>query len=84
MSNVIEEVADGLAKRASDYLERTGDDTVEARMAAELGASSPTLQEAFTTAMRMRKAEFKGHALLDKFEAGADIPKAAISSAPQD
>ena len=82
--SVIEEVADGLAKRTTEYLKRTGDDTVEQRMAQELGASSPTLQEAFTTAMRMRKAELKGHALLDKCEAGEDIPKAAISSAPQD
>lgn len=84
MSNVIEEVADGLAKRASEYINRSGDDTVERRLADELGSSSPTLQEAFTTAMRMRKAEFRGHALLDKFEAGEDIPKAAISGAPQD
>jgi hypothetical protein len=82
--SVIEEVADGLAKRTTEYLKRTGDDTVEQRMAQELGSSSPTLQEAFTTAMRMRKAELKGHALLDKFEAGEDIPKAGISSAPQD
>ena len=84
MSNVIEEVADNLAKRASVYLNKSGDDTVEQRMAAELGAVSPTLQEAFLTALRMRKAEFRGHALLEKFEAGEYIPKAAISGAPQD
>lgn len=84
MSNVIEEVADGLAKRASEYMNRSGDDMVEKRMADELGAVSPTLQEAFLTALRMRKAEFRGHSLLDKFEAGEHIPKAAISAAPQD
>ncbi|MXQ07970.1 hypothetical protein GQ651_08945 [Alphaproteobacteria bacterium GH1-50] len=82
--SMLEEVANGLAKRTLEQIERTGDETIEKRISDEVGASSPTLQEAFATAMRIRKAEIRGHKLLDKYAAGADIPVAAISSQPQD
>lgn len=82
--SVLEEVADGLAKRVTGMMTDTNDDRMERRVADEIGASSPTLQEAFQTAMRLRKAELRGHALLDKYERGDVIPKAGISSAPQD
>ena len=82
--SILDEVADGLAQRAIAYMTRSGDESVEGRIAQEIGASSPTLQEAFLTAMRLRKAEVRGHSLLDKYDAGHAIPKAAISSAPQD
>jgi hypothetical protein len=81
---VLDEVADGLAKRVIRTMVKTGDDTIERRIADEIGASSPTLQEAFLTAMRLRKAELRGHKLLDKYEKGEAIPKAGISSAPQE
>ncbi|RZW00923.1 MAG: hypothetical protein EX266_13505 [Rhodobacteraceae bacterium] len=81
---LLEDVADGLAKRAADLYIKTGDESLERRVADEVGASSPTLQEAFQTAMRIRKAEARGHAILDKYERGDAIPKAAISSQPQD
>ncbi|MBT8416354.1 MAG: hypothetical protein KJO42_02855 [Silicimonas sp.] len=81
---LLEDVADGMAKRAAELYVKTGDETLERRVAEEIGASSPTLQEAFQTAMRIRKAEARGHAILDKFERGDAIPKAAISSQPQD
>lgn len=82
--SVLEEVADGLAKRVTGMMKDANDDTIERRIADEIGASSPTLQEAFVTAMRLRKAEVRGHVLLDKYERGDAIPKAGISSAPQD
>ena len=82
--SVLEEVADGLAKRVTGMMSDMNDDAMERRISDEIGASSPTLQEAFQTAMRLRKAEVRGHALLDKYEAGDKIPEAAISSAPQD
>lgn len=81
--SILEDVADGLAKRAAELAIRTGNDTLERRIADEIGASSPTLQEAFLTAMRIRKAEARGVALLDKFERGEAIPKAGISAQPQ-
>ena len=80
----LEDIADGLAKRAMDLVQKTGDETIEKRTADEIGALSPTLQEAYTTAVRIRKAEFRAAQLLDKYEAGESVGKAAISSQPQD
>lgn len=81
---LLEEAADGLAKRVMEVILKTGNDDIEKRIAEEIGSSSPTLQETFLTAMRIRKAEQRGYALLDKFDKGDDIPVAAISSQPQD
>ncbi len=80
----LEEVADGLAKRALEMILETGDETIEKRVEDEIGASSPTLQESFATAIRIRKAEARALRLLDKFSKGEDIPELAISSQPQD
>ena len=82
--SVLDEVADGLAKRVTGLMKDVNDDAVERRIADEIGASSPTLQEAFTTAMRLRKAEVRGHRLLDMYERGEKVPEAGISAAPQD
>lgn len=82
--SVLDDVADGLAKRVTEMMTDVNDDTIERRIAAEIGASSPTLQEAFTTAMRLRKAEVRGNTLLDMYARGEKVPKAGISSAPQD
>ena len=81
---LLDDVADGLAKRVMEIMLRTGDEKVEARIADEIGTMSPTLQETFLTAMRIRKAEQRGLALLDKYERGDKIPVAQISSQPQD
>lgn len=81
---LLDDVADGLARRAMELMMRTGDENIERRVADELGASSPTLQETFLTAMRIRKAEQRGLSLLDKYDRGDDIPVARISSQPQD
>ena len=81
--SILEDVADQIAKRAAKLVLSTGDENLERRVADEIGASSPTLQEAFQTAMRIRKAEARGYALLDKFEKGEAIPQAAISAQPQ-
>lgn len=79
-----DDVADNLAKRTMELILRTGDEKIETRLAQEVGTSSPTLEEAFRTAMRIRKAEQRGLALLDKYEKGEDIPDAAMSSQPQE
>lgn len=79
-----DDVADNLAKRAMEMILKTGDEKLETRLAQEIGTSSPTLEEAFRTAMRIRKAEQRGLALLDKFEKGEDVPEAEMSSQPQD
>lgn len=81
---LLEEVSDTLAKRTIELMEQTGDDTIEKRIAEEIGSSSPTLQENFSTAVRIRKAELRANKLLDKFQRGDDIPVAQISAQPQD
>lgn len=81
--SMLEDTADGLAKKAIEVILRTGNEDIEKRIAEEIGASSPTLQETFLTAMRIRKAEQRGLDLLKKFDKGEDIPVAAISSQPQ-
>ncbi len=81
---LLDDVADGLAKRTVELMDDINDESLERRISEEIGASSPTLQEAFLTAMRIRKAEIRGKAILDKFAAGQEIPAAAISAAPQD
>ena len=81
---MLEDIADGLAKRAMELIAKTGDENLEKRVTDEIGASSPTLQESFATAMRIRKAEARAMALLDKFDKGEAIPVASISAQPQD
>ncbi|MEM8802382.1 MAG: hypothetical protein AAFY06_04610 [Pseudomonadota bacterium] len=81
---LLEEVSVKLAERALDEIERTGDEMIEKRVAEEIGASSPTLQESFLTAMRIKKAERRALVLLNKYRTGDDIPVAMISAQPQD
>lgn len=80
----LEDTATNLARRSMDLMVKTGDEKIESRVAAEIGASSPTLQETYLTAMRILKAERRGLLLLDKYDKGEDIPVAQISSQPQD
>ncbi|MDD9921328.1 MAG: hypothetical protein OXQ92_03470, partial [Boseongicola sp.] len=81
---LLEEVSDALAKRTIELMERTGDENIEKRVAEEIGSSSPTLQENYSTAVRIRKAEARANKLLDKYMRGEDIPVAQISAQPQD
>lgn len=82
--SLLEDVSTSLARRALELIVKTGDETIERRLADEIGASSPTLQEAYLTAMRMLKAERRGLLLLEKYDKGEDIPVAQISAQPQD
>jgi hypothetical protein len=81
--SLLDDVANKLARETVELMRITGDDTMERRVADEVGASSPTLQETFLTAMRILKAEQRGLSLLDKYRKGEDIPVAQISAAPQ-
>ncbi len=81
---LLEDTATKLAQRAMELIVKTGDETIEQRVADEIGASSPTLQETYLTAMRILKAERRGLLLLDKYDRGEDIPVAQISAQPQD
>lgn len=82
--SMLEDIADGLAKRALELMKETGDDTIERRVGEEVGSTSPTLHENFSTALRIRKAEARAIQLMEKYSKGEDVPEAAISSQPQD
>ena len=69
---ILEDVADNLARKTLELISRTGDEMLEAKIADAIGASSPTLQEAYSTAMRIRKAEIRGNVLLDSLAAELD------------
>jgi len=64
MSSILETIADDLAKDALAAEKKTGDDTLVDGIGKAIGTSSPTFQEAFNTAIRMRRAEDMGRAAL--------------------
>lgn len=62
--SILEDIADDLAREALK-LEADADDlTLVDAIAKEIGATSPTMEEAFKTAVRMRRAEQKGRTLM--------------------
>lgn len=63
---IVEDLADALAVDALDAEKKTGDDLLVDRVAEILGADSVTTQEAFLTAIRVRKADRRARVYLDK------------------
>lgn len=61
---LLEDLGDELAKETLGIIEATGDLDLERQIGDILGTSSQTLQEAFLTAMRVRKAEKRARAVL--------------------
>ena len=61
---VLEEIADEIATLALSDEERSGDEDVIKQVGEILGTSSQTLQEAYNTAVRVRRAEKRARALL--------------------
>lgn len=79
-----DDIAEALSQRVISLIDKTGDEKIEKRISDEIGTSSPTLQEAFNTAMRFRKAELRALRVLDMMEQGQDVPAVQISAQPQD
>lgn len=63
--SILEEMADKLATKTLDAEEKLGDDGIVAKVADAIGNSSPTMQEAYLTAVRFRRGDRRAHALLD-------------------
>jgi len=61
-----EEVADKLAREALALVEETGDEDIVEDIKKVIGTSSTTLEEAYMTAVRVRRAEARAMALLDQ------------------
>jgi hypothetical protein len=63
--SVVEELADRLASDVLAAQDELGDDRFYEKVAKVIGDLSPTTQEAFMTAIRVRLAEKRGRAFLD-------------------
>jgi len=66
---LLEVLADDLAREALAAAEVSGDTMIVDQVGEVLGASSQTLQEAYLTAVRVRRAEVRARALLAPFKA---------------
>jgi hypothetical protein len=67
---IIETLADELAQDVLAAIEETGNDKLADQISEVIGASSQTMQEAFLTAVRVRRAEARARALLAELSEG--------------
>jgi hypothetical protein len=73
--SILDDLADALAREALETAERLQDDRLVDEMSKAIGESSPTTQEAFITAVRIRRALGRGRAVLDRrLDASAATP----------
>ena len=54
---ILEDAADALAQESLKIINATGDDAFVKRVADTIGGSSQTMEEAYLTAVRVRRAE---------------------------
>lgn len=66
MTDFIQDLADGLARDVLEGSKTLDDPYFYEQVAKVVGASSPTLQEAFMTSIRIRLAEKRGREFLDR------------------
>ena len=69
---VIEDAADKLALESLRIINKTGDDAFVQQIADAIGGSSQTMEEAYLTAVRVRRAEQRAHQLLEQIKAKID------------
>ena len=63
-------VADELAQKSLEIFDATGDEDIFDDVTKIIGTSSQTLEEAFKTAVRVRRAEKRALAMLAERKAG--------------
>lgn len=73
----VTELADRLAQDALKAEEELDDDRLVEQLSTTIGAASQTLQEAFMTSVRVRRAEKRGRLWLEQRIARAKAAKAA-------
>ena len=71
---VIEDAADKLALESLKIINATGDDAFVKQIADAIGGSSQTMEEAYLTAVRVRRAEQRAHQLLERIKARLNEP----------
>ncbi len=65
---ITEDVADELALESLKIIDATGDDAFVQRVADTIGGSSQTMEEAYLTAVRVRRAEQRARAMLKELK----------------
>lgn len=65
---IVEDVADELALESLKIINATGDDAFIKRVADTIGGSSQTMEEAYLTAVRVRRAEQRARELLKQLK----------------
>jgi hypothetical protein len=81
---IIEDLADRLAEDTLNAADQIGDDKLVDAISAALGVSSPTVQEAFMTSVRVRTAERRARRLLEERLASARKAAQSARAAPPD
>ncbi|WP_424943101.1 hypothetical protein [Aliiroseovarius crassostreae] len=71
--NFLEQVADALAQDVLKVYEATGDESVITKVKNELSTNSSTLEEAYMTAIRVRRSEKRGRELLQRIKQDAGL-----------
>lgn len=84
MSQKMEEIADSMALEALDIEEKTGDENAIRLIADALASSSPTMEETFLTAVRIRRAERRGRKLIATMQEEAEKAKPDGTAAPEE
>ncbi len=74
---IVEDVADELALESLKIINATGDDAFVQRIADTIGGSSQTMEEAYLTAVRVRRAEQRARQLLDQIKQDMSKPATA-------
>jgi hypothetical protein len=81
---VVEDMGDQLARDVIAAMEELGDERLPDKVARVLLDASPTMQEAFLTAYRVRVAEKRGREFLEKMlkakREGKEAPKVHMES----
>lgn len=70
--DLVQQIADELAIEALAVMERTGDEGVLKEVASAVGASSTTMEEAFLTAVRVRRAQGRAKDVLAGYTPSAN------------
>lgn len=65
---IVEDVADELALESLKIINATGDDAFVQRVADTIGGSSQTMEEAYLTAVRVRRAEQRAREMLKQIK----------------
>ncbi|MDG1280143.1 MAG: hypothetical protein P8O10_02455 [Pseudorhodobacter sp.] len=84
---VVDQLADELAKTVLEAMDRLDDDRFFEKVSRVVGSTSPTLEEAFLTSIRIRLADKRARAFvakaLEAAKTGGEAPKAP-SAPPTD